>query len=279
MRSSRSSSTRCARSGSGPAHQTDALAELVCSNSLRGAALENAVGLLKEELARLDSLIVGAARASGGSGRRRAGRRSRALRRRGRVAPDGAPAHRGSCAKKSTTIDPAPAAIVACGPLPSRGAGARDRCAAGPRAGQRLEPSAPALLRCGFADRRRRLARRSTGCTASRATTKATATTISTSRSIASSTRQFVRDLRELPQARAERFRARRSGGQGALLRGLPADRRDGRARRRHAALRPAQTGRPARSAHRAARPTPSCNCAKRTPRAAPTTSSVFKRA
>ena len=47
---------------SGPAHKTDALAELVCSNSLRGAALENAVGLLKEELARLDSVIIGSAR-------------------------------------------------------------------------------------------------------------------------------------------------------------------------------------------------------------------------
>ncbi len=47
---------------SGPAHKTGALAELVCSNSLRGAALENAVGLLKEELARLGSLIVSSAR-------------------------------------------------------------------------------------------------------------------------------------------------------------------------------------------------------------------------
>jgi methylenetetrahydrofolate--tRNA-(uracil-5-)-methyltransferase len=47
----------------GPAHQSDMLAELVCSNSLRGAAIENAVGLLKEELARLDSLIVTSARA------------------------------------------------------------------------------------------------------------------------------------------------------------------------------------------------------------------------
>jgi methylenetetrahydrofolate--tRNA-(uracil-5-)-methyltransferase len=46
----------------GPAHHTGTLAELVCSNSLRGAALENAVGLLKEELARLDSLIVMSAR-------------------------------------------------------------------------------------------------------------------------------------------------------------------------------------------------------------------------
>jgi methylenetetrahydrofolate--tRNA-(uracil-5-)-methyltransferase len=49
---------------SGPAHKTDRLAELVCSNSLRGASLENAVGLLKEELARLDSLIVTSARAA-----------------------------------------------------------------------------------------------------------------------------------------------------------------------------------------------------------------------
>lgn len=47
---------------SGPAHVTGNLAELVCSNSLRGAALENAVGLLKEELARLGSLIVTTAR-------------------------------------------------------------------------------------------------------------------------------------------------------------------------------------------------------------------------
>jgi methylenetetrahydrofolate--tRNA-(uracil-5-)-methyltransferase len=47
---------------SGPAHHTAMLAELVCSNSMRGAALENAVGLLKEELARLDSLIVTSAR-------------------------------------------------------------------------------------------------------------------------------------------------------------------------------------------------------------------------
>lgn len=47
---------------SGPAHKTSQLAELVCSNSLRGAALENAVGLLKAELAVLDSLIIGCAR-------------------------------------------------------------------------------------------------------------------------------------------------------------------------------------------------------------------------
>ena len=41
-----------------PAHHSDTFAELVCSNSLRGDRLENAVGLLKEELRRLDSIII-----------------------------------------------------------------------------------------------------------------------------------------------------------------------------------------------------------------------------
>ncbi|MBI3179947.1 MAG: methylenetetrahydrofolate--tRNA-(uracil(54)-C(5))-methyltransferase (FADH(2)-oxidizing) TrmFO [Deltaproteobacteria bacterium] len=41
-----------------PAQQTDHLAELVCSNSLRSTNLNNAVGLLKEEMRRLDSLII-----------------------------------------------------------------------------------------------------------------------------------------------------------------------------------------------------------------------------
>lgn len=44
------------------AHKTARLAELVCSNSLRAISVENAVGLLKEELVRLGSLIVRAAR-------------------------------------------------------------------------------------------------------------------------------------------------------------------------------------------------------------------------
>jgi methylenetetrahydrofolate--tRNA-(uracil-5-)-methyltransferase len=41
-----------------PAQTTDALCELVCSNSLRGASLANAVGLLKEELRRAGSLVL-----------------------------------------------------------------------------------------------------------------------------------------------------------------------------------------------------------------------------
>ena len=41
-----------------PAHKTGLFAELVCSNSLRAAGLENAVGLLKQEMRILDSLII-----------------------------------------------------------------------------------------------------------------------------------------------------------------------------------------------------------------------------
>ncbi len=49
---------------SSPAHSTDALAELVCSNSLRSDARENAVGLLHEELRRAGSLVLAAADAN-----------------------------------------------------------------------------------------------------------------------------------------------------------------------------------------------------------------------
>ena len=45
-------------------HKTDRLAELVCSNSFRGDKLDNAVGLLKEEMRRLDSIVMRAAEAS-----------------------------------------------------------------------------------------------------------------------------------------------------------------------------------------------------------------------
>ena len=47
-----------------PAHTTEHFAELCCSNSLRSDQLENAVGLLKEELRRLDSLILSCADAT-----------------------------------------------------------------------------------------------------------------------------------------------------------------------------------------------------------------------
>lgn len=103
----------------GPAHKTDRCAELVCSNSLRGASLENAVGLLKEELARLDSLIVWSAREA-------------AVPAGGALAVDrerfadlvesrllGHPRVR-IVREEVRTLDPQVATIVACGPLPSQ---------------------------------------------------------------------------------------------------------------------------------------------------------------
>ena len=47
-----------------PAHHSESFAELVCSNSLRSDRVTNAVGLLKEELLRMDSLIMEAAYAT-----------------------------------------------------------------------------------------------------------------------------------------------------------------------------------------------------------------------
>ncbi|MFB4158693.1 FADH(2)-oxidizing methylenetetrahydrofolate--tRNA-(uracil(54)-C(5))-methyltransferase TrmFO [Geomicrobium sp. JSM 1781026] len=47
-----------------PAHHTEQFAELVCTNSLRGNSLANAVGVLKEEMRYLDSLVIQSADAS-----------------------------------------------------------------------------------------------------------------------------------------------------------------------------------------------------------------------
>jgi len=47
-----------------PAHESEQFGELVCSNSLRSDSIENAAGLLKEEMRRLDSLVIQAADAN-----------------------------------------------------------------------------------------------------------------------------------------------------------------------------------------------------------------------
>jgi methylenetetrahydrofolate--tRNA-(uracil-5-)-methyltransferase len=103
---------------SGPAHKTGRLAELVCSNSLRGAALENAVGLLKEELARLDSLIVGAARANSvpAGGALAVDRERFAAEVETRIANEPRITLRRQEVKTIPLDRPA---VVACGPLPS----------------------------------------------------------------------------------------------------------------------------------------------------------------
>lgn len=103
---------------SGPAHKTDRLAELVCSNSLRGAALENAVGLLKEELARLDSVIVTSARAAAvpAGGALAVDRERFAALVESRIAGEpGIRLHR----EEVQAVPAGRPAIVACGPLPS----------------------------------------------------------------------------------------------------------------------------------------------------------------
>lgn len=103
---------------SGPAHTTAALAELVCSNSLRGASLENAVGLLKEELARIGSLIVTSARdtavPAGGALAVDRGRFAELIESRITAQP--------RIALRREEVREVPLdrpAIVACGPLPS----------------------------------------------------------------------------------------------------------------------------------------------------------------
>ena len=103
-------------------HKTDRLAELVCSNSFRGDKLDNAVGLLKEEMRRLGSLVMRAAEASRvPAGAALAVDRERFAERvteRDRVAS----AHHASCARRSRAIPASSATrpvIVATGPLTS----------------------------------------------------------------------------------------------------------------------------------------------------------------
>jgi len=102
----------------GPAHATALLAELVCSNSLRGAALENAVGLLKEELARCDSLIITSARACAvPAGGALAVDRERF----GALVEQRLAAHPNVTIRRDeiVALPTAGCTIVACGPLPS----------------------------------------------------------------------------------------------------------------------------------------------------------------
>ena len=231
-----------AASAADPRTSTADLAELVCSNSLRGAALENAVGLLKEELARLGSLIVTSARecAVPAGGALAVDRRQFARRVEARIAAE-------------PRIRAAPRGGRRDSARPRGDRRLRTAAAAGvPRAprhaARRGSPRGSAARGCTTSTRRRRSSppTRSTRrrCTASRATTRATATTISTSRSIATATRSCV-------ARSADPRTPRREGLRGdALFRGMPADRRDGRPRRRHAALRAAQAGRVTRSAH-----------------------------
>ena len=79
-----------------PAHASPDFAELVCSNSLRSNVVTNAVGLLKEEMRRLGSLVLDGRGRDGGAGGPRAGRGPRRLRAAHHRDRGVAPAHRGA---------------------------------------------------------------------------------------------------------------------------------------------------------------------------------------
>jgi methylenetetrahydrofolate--tRNA-(uracil-5-)-methyltransferase len=101
-----------------PAHGSPELAELVCSNSLRGASLANAVGLLKEEMRRLGSLVLRVADETAvPAGRALAVDRTRFSRR----ITDAIESHpRIALVREELTALPdAPLAILATGPLTS----------------------------------------------------------------------------------------------------------------------------------------------------------------
>jgi len=100
------------------AHATGQLAELVCSNSLRAVSIENAVGLLKEEMSRLGSLIIECARACAvPAGGALAVDRDRFS----ALVTDRIESHPliELRREEATRVDPDAATIVACGPLAS----------------------------------------------------------------------------------------------------------------------------------------------------------------
>ena len=123
-----------------PVHQTGDLAELVCSNSLRGNALDQAAGLLKEEMRRLGSLVVRVADAvkvpAGSALAVDRGLFARRMTEAVEALP-GVRIHR----REVLRIPDDPLTIVATGPLTAD--------AARPRRGRLRGGGAPALLRRG----------------------------------------------------------------------------------------------------------------------------------
>ena len=240
------------------AHKTDRLAELVCSNSLRSDdALNNAVGLLHEELRRAGSLVMRAADCQPSAGRRGAGRRPRGLFRgyhRGafRRAPHRDRPRRGR--------RPAACRVGQCD-RGHRPAHLRPAGRGNPRTDRR---GCAGLLRCHRADRPFRFDRHG-------------------HRLVPVALRQGWprrqrRRLHQLPDGQGRIRRLRRCAsfrraaqasrlGDNPLFRRLPADRGDGRARPRNAAPRADEAGRADQSArpHGEApchRPAPPGQCA-----------------
>ena len=225
-----------------PAHQTDRLAELVCSNSFKSTELTNAHGLLKAELRALGSLLLPVRR-----------RGARARRRRARGGPGAS--SRGLVHER----------VTAPSPHHGRARGGHRAAVAGHRRdgtahlGRALGRSAIVAPRLG----RRRRWRFYDAIAPDRAPTSRS-TTSRLFRALAlrqgraattTSTRPIdARGVRRRSSPRciaADQFTGARVRP-GAVLRGLPAGRGDGAARAGDAPLRADEAGRPARSAHRA---------------------------
>src|SRR5665213_440542 len=251
----------------GPAHHTGMLAELVCSNSLRGAALENAVGLLKEELARLDSLIVTSAReAAVPAGGALAVDRERfgALVEARLSALPNVEIRR----EEITEIPATGTVIVACGPLPSDPLARAVDALVGGRL-HYYDAAAPIValdsLDLTAMYRKSRY-------------DKARGTTTSTSRSIARSTRDSLRICGRCPSTIRMGSRRTLQAAACRISRGVCRSRSLRRVvRRRCGTGRSSRLGCAIRG--RGGRRMPSCSCAKRTARARRSTSSVFRRA
>ena len=223
------------------AHKTDGLAELVCSNSFRSDDAEtNAVGLLHEEMRRAGSLIMSAGDAhklpAGGALAVDRDHFSAEVTRRLAEHPLIA-VERGEIAGL-----PPPewdSVIVATGPLTSPALADRHPA---PHRRDRAR-----LLRCHRADR-------APGLHRSRRHLAPVALRQGGSRRHRRRLHQLPHDegrVRRLPRcaARGRQNLLQGMGGLHALLRRLPADRGDGRARPRHAALRAHEAGRPVQPA------------------------------
>ena len=217
------------------AHQTEHLAELVCSNSFRNASLETAVGCLKDEMRRLGSLILAVADRTTCPGRRRARRRPRCRSRRRDARDRRASARSISIAPSSTAMPAEGVTIVATGPLTSPALSSALERLFGETHLYFYDAIAPIVSA--------RIDRHD-------------------GRVQGLALRQGRRRLHQLPDDRDEYYALRRRGdrrregaGQAVrargLLRRLHADRGDGAARPRHAGVRSDAAGRPDRSAHR----------------------------
>ena len=228
--------TRCARHRMTAAHQTDGLAELVCSNSFRSDdAANNAVGLLHEEMRRLGSLVMRAADANqvpaGGA---------LAVDRDGFSA---AVTH--GAANGIRLIEIAATRSPAC--RHATGARSSWRPAPSPRRRWRTRSARlPARSALAFFDAIAPIVHRDSidfdvawfQSRYDKAGPAARAPTTSIVRSTAGNTR------RSSPRCSPAKRSASTNGREHALFRRLPADRSDGRARPRDAAARPDEAGR-----------------------------------